>query len=1309
MSVARTEVKDVDNVDRLIASGDALIKVIMSFQGNDKDWLFLLSQLAYPHLYRPINRFVKPTSNRKRIFHYGKRVWVDRELDEKNEPRGRFKSTLYTKKTSMTLLPEHAKIATFRERKAADEKTKNEHRVGVLFNRFDCRLSGNSDRAYIYTSNGYTDTRNYIEGQGGDLCLNRATTIQKLRDINHAYASRGIPVPDHNEILTRLSQKGMRAVFAREDNLSNRLNAIHKKFLVTDWLNKDVPIYVITPEKGRRNYTFDEQVQDIQEAFEQYEENSAPYFFAKEALLSYNIYHSGRKAEFLNQELAYLDEFARLPNEFKIFNCKDINLEFVKNAFAEDASYCMSFNNLYVLIRWSVRTNPDKKHEITRYLCRTMLDCMEKNKNELVKYAVDHKHFDVCQFLMTNFGREFGDLSNEFCSAVLFNKIEVADSFLEYKINTNVCANETTLKNNTVLQVLLRCYQIPSIAFVKKLVQRGADPFYLNPDKKSALDIAFENDQQAVINYLVDDEKLFSSYKPKQLMSLIATLHRNGKDKKVCEKLSQIYSGDVNKAIEFIKLLRSEAPKLISWENMPYSSVLELSIDSKDRHLILEFIINDALLLWNFKAEDLGRIVYKLIKNNLFEYAAKLLDIRSDIFGNLICSENNDQDAIYFIAKQEMHPRIYQAVCNRNIFINVPDKNKETPIVIAAKRNNDVFVNCLLSDNRISSQYSYDELCKIAVLFIKHKKQYYLQVMMVNKPEIFLHYVSTERKVPLWIIQPLCDLLLNGLDHSMCVNFENQDHENILTLAAKNNHINVVEYIIRNGELLSKFTLKQVNQAMQYLVNNNKIDLARELIKNRPDILKYLLESEQEPSSDLVDSLFRNNPIFLEEDKAGESFLSMAVRNNNRDNLVKRLLENKEMIEGLNKAHLAKILHYLVSNQKYDLAKMLMEIKKDICCDDYIDPNNRTALHVLSTYALSPPELFIAIMNQSRMVNREDPQGETCLTLMINYHWDLLLKFFKEPKFWEKFTTDQISKTFVYAMNKDFCLGTCYPILKYRKDLLVDPSTKEFYVEDNMGETILSRSANKKYIRILDYLLRPEIISQYNEAHLGKVLFYLIRNQLFDEAKKLLSLTPNASLFSKDYFLNQFFPYILTADNPSLEIITLFLQRTENLRPNSVDAFSFWIEKSKGLDDEAILKLFYKFLPVLDVDVVRTVINKLTLSIDKLDLNFLVTISTKMSSPEMIGVIQAILERGKSLNEIDNFMDNLHKVSKHIPCLKPAIGLLRHSEWKGRRVSHTWMDVVKIADAIKADRFKPVQQLILDKPAVGEVKISMGA
>ena len=260
----------------LIKNEKALVKNISVNLTNEESLNFVLKQIKDPQNFRPIPRdFTRynnlPEQNRNEIYNPIRKEWEKRKAGA----RGRSKVTQHTKKTSTSLLPRDGMMRLFNT---------NEQRVGLLFDYDLCKMRGENakDDKYIFKKNAVTDLRWWYQDKDAtwlkgivkkiklffgkdehrEKHLSLVTTVADLRKDLREERGAG-RIPEHNEILARLSKNAFKGVFAPMNTEYCRLNTLLRKFQIKEMLDLDLPVLIITPNRPAKAYDFNQQLQDL--------------------------------------------------------------------------------------------------------------------------------------------------------------------------------------------------------------------------------------------------------------------------------------------------------------------------------------------------------------------------------------------------------------------------------------------------------------------------------------------------------------------------------------------------------------------------------------------------------------------------------------------------------------------------------------------------------------------------------------------------------------------------------------------------------------------------------------------------------------------------------------------------------------------------------------------------------------------------------------------------------------------------------------------------------------------------------------
>jgi hypothetical protein len=242
------EQKTIETIESL----HAVIKVVSAPPNSKRCLQHVLDQLSKPDTYRP----VKTINNayRHRAFNPKTGLWEYRPKEGKT--RGTAKLTVFTKKSSVTLLPADGRMHLF--------KPKHGHPVGLIF---DVRLCHLKNEKYIFDGNGHTDDKWWLKQEGITEAQQEANMLRSLSlaEIQHrlrANAEAGI-TPNWNEFAIGLNLDGLLGMFATQNTLVDRLNALIAQREIAKQLEIDLPLFVITPTEGIKVYHQEWQQSDM--------------------------------------------------------------------------------------------------------------------------------------------------------------------------------------------------------------------------------------------------------------------------------------------------------------------------------------------------------------------------------------------------------------------------------------------------------------------------------------------------------------------------------------------------------------------------------------------------------------------------------------------------------------------------------------------------------------------------------------------------------------------------------------------------------------------------------------------------------------------------------------------------------------------------------------------------------------------------------------------------------------------------------------------------------------------------------------
>jgi hypothetical protein len=229
------EQKQFAEVQQLLNDHEALVKLIESNSETThwhglsyRHWTFLLSQFKDPGRVRPITN-VTNDKDRTTIFNPVTNQYEYRAPGV----RGASKDTDQIKKTATTLLPKDGKIKLFEFKYRQNGGIK--FPVGIMFKFHDGLLRSKHAKhkysKYVFRQDASTTQRKWVgrDNSPADL-IKYFCTVDDIRKGQNSKC--GGELLKWNEILARPRAMDIAAVFARQNTPTDRLNALHKKYLI---------------------------------------------------------------------------------------------------------------------------------------------------------------------------------------------------------------------------------------------------------------------------------------------------------------------------------------------------------------------------------------------------------------------------------------------------------------------------------------------------------------------------------------------------------------------------------------------------------------------------------------------------------------------------------------------------------------------------------------------------------------------------------------------------------------------------------------------------------------------------------------------------------------------------------------------------------------------------------------------------------------------------------------------------------------------------------------------------------------------
>lgn len=247
---------------------------------------FVLNQLEDPENFRPLKKLAyghdramyhDPRSDlnqwQMRFFSRPREHHIIWRGNGKITRFGHPKDTLYTKKTSVTLLPPHAKIKFY--------QPAHKNAVGFLLDINACNLK---NEKYIFSHMSNTDERWWIYHPQKTHLIQKSISLKTLQIQLIDSASRD-QMLHPNELLVGLSLNALVGIFSPSDTRESRFLSLIIKQKIRKKFNRDLPIFIIN-QNGIRIYSERRQKEDILESkllndplFSEFKIYADPLFF----------------------------------------------------------------------------------------------------------------------------------------------------------------------------------------------------------------------------------------------------------------------------------------------------------------------------------------------------------------------------------------------------------------------------------------------------------------------------------------------------------------------------------------------------------------------------------------------------------------------------------------------------------------------------------------------------------------------------------------------------------------------------------------------------------------------------------------------------------------------------------------------------------------------------------------------------------------------------------------------------------------------------------------------------------------------
>lgn len=440
-----------DNALQCIQSNNAYIRSIASLYGEDKNWDFLLRQLADPNNVRPIAT-LDSMVDRTRVYNPLIKRWSSRQL---SGPRGRAKTTPYIKKCSFTAVRPDGRASSFDPAWGTlynGEKKYNSY-TGILVDGRKCRL----DDRYVFMANAATNHRWWLHKNSSKDMLQSSVGLAAMRS-NLEQDQRDSIQPTLNEVLVRAQKGALRGIWAPKSDLVTRLNLQYRRKLIKDSLGVELPLLLISKDKNVTEYIKQCQALDIISASQ---DNGLAYHF-----------YSDMGAT-VQEAIEYIEKF---------FYTNDRNSSWRKAIAAKPEVLCVA-----------------AKYSKYNFIADLLLEGADisyvgKQKKTALDWAVCISHIDIKAAEVLISHSNFMNYSDYYLGRVLFFLISQEHYGLAEKLidkRNSVALNWSSAPcGKGLLHYAVKGKQEN---LLKKLLQHGANISWKNKDQETAVDWVCSN------------------------------------------------------------------------------------------------------------------------------------------------------------------------------------------------------------------------------------------------------------------------------------------------------------------------------------------------------------------------------------------------------------------------------------------------------------------------------------------------------------------------------------------------------------------------------------------------------------------------------------------------------------------------------------------------------------------------------------------------------------------------------------------------------------------------------------------------
>lgn len=667
----KIQVRTADEALEIIYSENALVRMIDSNARNDIHWDFNIKQYRDPAHVRPVKNFRNMPIDRTKVYDPKNKQWIQRQI---HDQRGHDQEGVeFTKKMSTTLLPADGKMYLY---------ITNKHSVGLIY---DLNKCDTLNEKYIFLRNANTNKRWWIHNNLGNNTLINSVSIKVIRHYNKRNRLKGV-IPKHNELLVLVSLNAIIGIFSPRDHITSRLNALSRKFYVRDNLHIDIPLFIITPDRGTQVYTENQQIDDLVFALQSddpisryFSQVSLPYFDIEKI---WNTLTSKIRGKIIYY-LIYDKQF-NLSSKCLLFSA-DITLDWHDAITKNSALH-------YAVIA--------KQEELVKLLCQQGANPNIKNSKDrsAIDIAIYNKYYTLLQIMIENAENNIPILTKNYILLFILNNKKYSFGYyllshFTFSVNCYFQHTKMTLFHYGVLS--------GDASFVTLLCNKKANPFLKNNNEATPLHIALKKNRLDLIDiilknttYPIPEDQgghlllylmMYKYYDLAQtLIAFFPTIPIDFTCKKSGKAALHYAVTASHYPLATLLCARGADPGSL---NVHIDSPLALAVKNQDDDMIM-LLIKKSTLISNYGTISHANLLISLICNENVDLAEMLISKSTFRYYILKSSDSNNNNALHHaILSNKRSHHLIKMMCINGIDAGQINKDGETPISYAIQRN----------------------------------------------------------------------------------------------------------------------------------------------------------------------------------------------------------------------------------------------------------------------------------------------------------------------------------------------------------------------------------------------------------------------------------------------------------------------------------------------------------------------------------------------------------------------------------------------------------------------------------------------